>query len=435
MDFLKIFYQKYGQSILGVLILILVIVDVLYLTIWRDTFVSPMVSFVSGTLICVFALLVFDNRKVEDFTLKKHKINIIRVLCLLVPMIIGVYITSDMLSEIIVKYPSDHKYSDILPALHEIYIKRFLNGENVYAVYEKFGNPLYPNYLPFQWMPYLAAHGIGIDFRWLAYGIFIFALLIWNIRLLRKPIYGLELFIKSALPFGIMYLLIIHRKMSFATSVELTIVGFYLIFAYTLFKKSNITRSIGILLPLLSRFSFLFWLVFYAIATFITDRKNALQIAKWTTLGVVLIYILPFFLREPNAFFDGVNYYNKASYFEWHTRHWQKEGAYPYHLNNGVSFSVYFYEYVDGEVEDKLGTAQLFHKIMGLASALLMGLFFWWRKGKSDLRLVSLVGLKFCIGWFYAFLYLPFFYLYFLPIFLSMIILYECNIFQYQKTD
>lgn len=435
MSFLKSFYQKYNQTLFGVLIVFLFVIDVLYLTIYRDTFVSPMVSFLSGTLMCIFAVFAFDRQKVEDFTLEKHDISILRVLALIVPMIIGIHINSDMLGDIIQQYAVDHKYSDILPALQEIYIKRFLNGENVYEVYEKFGNPLYPNYLPLQWLPYVIAHFLGIDYRWLAFGIFIFALLIWNIRLLRKPISALEIFIKSALPFGVLYLLIIHRKMSFATSVELTIVGFYLICAYTLFKKSNITRSVGILLPLLSRFSFLFWLAFYAVATFITDRKNALQIIKWTTLGVVLIYLLPFFIREPNAFFDGLNYYDKASYFEWHTRHWQKEGAYPYHLNNGVSFSVYFYEYVDGEVEDKLGMAQLFHKIMAFVAALIVGLFYWWRKDKSDLRLIALVGLKFCITWFYAFLYLPFFYLYFLPIFLSMIILYELNIFQIQKSD
>lgn len=283
-----------------------------------------------------------------------------------------------------------------------------------------------------QWLPYLAAHGLGIDYRWIAYAIFIFALGLWYIRLLKKPIHWLEIFIKVALPFFALYPLLIHRKSSFGCSVELTIVGYYLILAYTLFKKSTVTRSIGILLPLLSRFSFLFWLVFYAISSFLTERQNAIKIIKWTTIGVVLIYILSFFLRQPTAFFDGLGYYEKASFFEWHTRHWQAEGDYPFHLKNGVSFSVYFYEYANGILEERFHLATVFHKVMAILSALLIGLFFWKRKG-SDLRLTALVGLKLCITWFYTFLYLPFFYLYLLPVFLSFAIIFEMNVFQIGK--
>ena len=432
MDNENSFYQKHGTSILAVFAIALTALDVLYLTIYRDVFISPMVSFLSGTFICVFALVAFDRKRVEDFTLGKYQLSILRILAIIIPLAIGIYITAPMLSELITKYPVDHKYSDILPALQNIYIDRFIHGENVYEVYEKFGNPLYPNYLPMQWLPYLVAHGLGIDYRWIAYAIFIFALVLWAVRLLKKPIHWLEILLKVALPFLALYPLLIYRKSSFGSSVELTIVGYYLILAYTLFKKSTITRSVGILLPLLSRFSFLFWLVFYAISSFLTERQNAIKIIKWTTIGVVLLYVLPFFLREPNAFFDGLGYYKKASLFEWHTRHWQTPGDYPFHLKNGVSFSVYFYEYIDGTLEERFYLATLFHKIMSISAALLISLFFWKRKG-SDLRLTALVGLKLCITWFYAFLSLPFFYLYLLPVFLSFVIIFEMNIFSISR--
>lgn len=435
MNYVKSIFQKYGYSILAVFCILLFALDVLYLTILRDMFISPLVSFLSGTLLCVLALIIFGKRKVEDFTLEKHRISIMRILAIVLPLIIGVWITSNLLADIIVQFAIEPFFSDIIPAIQNIYIERLLTGENVYEPYEGFGNPLYPNYLPMQWLPFLIPYGLNIDFRWFAFGVFIITLVLWNVRLLKKPIHWIELFLKSSSPFLVLYLLLTHRKASFGSSVELMIVGYYLFLALTLFKKSTIVRSIGILLPLLSRFAFLFWLVFYAITSFFTERKNALQIIKWSTFAILLIYVLPFFTRQPTAFFDGLAYYEKASFGEWHPKNWQSPDDYPYHLKNGVSFSIYFYEYIDGSVEERFETARLFHKIMSVLSAVLIGLFFWWRRKCNDFRLTALVGLKLCITWFYAFLYLPFFYLYFLPIFLSLPIIFELNIWTIKRKN
>lgn len=426
---IKLFFQHNRITLLAVLVIILTAFDVLYMTIYQDIFISPMVNFLSGTLICLFALMAFDKQTVENFTLAKPHLSFIRILAVMLPLIIGLYVVAPILAEIIVTFELSPGQSDVIPALQEIYVKRFLNGENVYAPFTGFGYTIYVNYLPTQWLPYLIAHGLNMDYRWLAFIIFVLSLLFWVFRLLKKPVHWLELTLKTALPFGALYFFLNHRQSSFGYSVELTIVGYYLILAYTLFQKSTVTRSIGILLPLLSRFSFLFWLMFYGVSSFLTERQNALKIIKWTTLGVVLIYVLPFFIRQPTAFFDGLKYYSKASFGEWSPKYWQEPNDYPFHLKNGASFSVYFYEYMGGELKERFDMATLFHKIMSISAALLIGLFFWWRK-ESDLKLTALVGLKLCVTWFYAFFYLPFFYLYFLPVFLSFPIIFELNIFQ-----
>lgn len=432
MNALKRFFKKHYKTMLTILVFLLVIIEVAYITKYQLIYVSPLVWFLAGTAVALIGLLLFNKQKLTETTAPKINYSIPRLLAIGLPFFVGIGSTVSILVPIFEAFPIHFSHSDVIPALQEIYVDRFLKGENVYTPFKGFGYTIYPNYLPMQWLPYLISENLKFDYRWLAYGIFIFSILLWNIRLLRKNIHWLELAVKSTIPFLILYCFLIYRKSAFGHSVELTIVGFYLLLSLSIFTKSTFLRAVGILLPLLSRFAFLFWLVFYAIVTFIKDKKSAIKITAWTIVGVLLIYVFPFFIKAPTAFTDGLAYYNRASLTEWSTRWWQEPGDKPFHLIQGAGFAIYFNDFLDGETKEKLELAKIFHKIFSIFPVLLIGFIFWKRKEK-EVKLFALGGLKICVLWFYAFFQLPFFYLFLVPTFLSLPILYELNIYNYWK--
>lgn len=388
-------------------------------------FQSPVIWFASGILVCLLAWIIYGKEQDEDLTFGTYLLTIPRVLAVFIPFIAGSIITEAYLAEIFMQYPIDPKSSDIIPALQEIYIDRLQAGKDVYEPYSEYGYTIYPNYLPLAWLPYFISEWLQIDYRWTAYFIFIFALGLWNLRLLKKPFSWVELFLKSALPFLMLRYFILYRETSFGHAVELTIVGFYLILALTIFSKSSLKRAGGILLPLLSRFSYAFWLVFYALTIFIRERKQAWQIAGICTVAILLIYVLPFFIQHPTSFFEGLKYYEKAALVEWQPHSWQDPNDIPFHLKQKASFSIFFYENLEGTVEERLDVARAFHKGMSIGSALLVGLLYFLYRRRVDFRFFALVGLKFTLMFFYGFFYVPFFYLFLLPTFMTLPIIFE----------
>ncbi|MCB9283946.1 MAG: hypothetical protein H6563_07735 [Lewinellaceae bacterium] len=324
------------------------------------------------------------------------------------------------------EFPIDPNQSDVIPSM-QYYVQRFLRGETVYAPMPFSTWTIQPPYLTMTWLPYTIPELLKIDYRWLALGAFygIFGIYVGRLVVLRRSLP--EIVLKTVLPFGMLWLLIVYDRYIFGHSVELTIVAFYLFLALTLFHKRPWFMAVGIVICLLSRYAFTFWLPAYLVMLWIGKGfKPAFATGLYTLLGVLLLYILPFWIKDPGILKRGLDYYEQTAIGQWQTQPWQEPGARPFHLDQGLSFAILFYDFGNGTAQDRLAanrTAQLWVCLLA-AVGLAFGYYFWKKRG-LDSRLYALGSLKAYLTIFYAFLHVPFSYLFMVPLFLTVAVVYE----------
>ena len=387
---------------------------------------SPIYWLLGGLLTCggAFYLAAFSNDipQASDSLLLRISISII---C----FGLGAWYIGSWLSEVFAAYPIDPKSSDIVPSL-QLYVRRWLAGETVYAPFQFPGWVVLPTYFPLLWMPYAFSEILQIDYRWTAYLVFLIALAAWNWRLIRQQVPLWELVIKVLFPFAMLHYFLLHSEKMFGFSVELLPIGFYLILALSIFHRSRWLMALGILLCLLSRYAFTFWLPVYLLLLWIERGfKTTLQVGLYTLLGVAALYIIPFLIKDPTILTNGLAYYAKTAETQWELQSWQQEGNVPYHLGRGLSFAIYFYDHHAYTVMDRLASNRKAHLLAcTLAALLLLAGYFIFRKRGLNVKIYLLIGLKFYLLIFYGFFYVPFSYLYMLPFFLTIPILYSIPI-------
>jgi len=121
---------------------------------------------------------------------------------------------------------------------------------------------------------------------------------------------------------------------------------------------------------------------------------------------------------------------------QWEPQVWQAAGEKPHHLFQGLSFSGWFYDNIEGDSLAKMNAARMAHGIVSVSAAALLGIgYLLIKRFRADwnIRLYLLVGLKFYLLFFYGFIYVPFNYLFVLPTLLSIGIVYEMRIWEMIK--
>ena len=231
----------------------------------------------------------------------------------------------------------------------------FLGGETVYKPLPFEGYSVDPTYLPLMWAPYSFSEILKIDYRWTAYIIFLIPIFIYNIHLIRSNAPIKELVLKTSLPFIFLLCFTIRSSASLGLAVELLPVGFYLLLTLTIFHKNRYLMALGILLCLLSRYAFTFWLPLYLlIYWFEKGFKKVFQVSLYLLAGILLLYVIPFLSKDWTLISKGLDYYSKTAVGQWQTQPWQQPGDKPHHLSNGLSFAIYFYDFDSLTLEDRL---------------------------------------------------------------------------------
>lgn len=391
---------------------------------------NPIVSISSGLIValCAFALAGF--RKEEKLAWKPVLGAWAKYIIVGSVFVGGGYWCGNTLQAIFAAHPVDAELSDVIPSL-ELYVRRLLAGETVYRPLPFNGYSVDPTYLPLLWSPYIFSELLQIDYRWTAYTVFLIAIFCFHISLLKKGFPLLELLLKAAVPFVALHVLTLHRPFAFGVSVELLPVGFYLLLALSVFNRRPWFMALGILLCLLSRYAFTFWLPVYMLIYW-SERgfKNVFRVSMYVFVGVLALYIIPFLSQDWTILSKGLDYYKKTAVGQWQTQPWQAPGTPPTHLSNGLSMAMHFYTIKEYTVEDRLLYNRKVHMAACAAVALLLLLgYFLMRKRGLNVRIYLLVGLKFYLVIFYGFFYVPFSYLYLLPLFMTLPLIYHIPLF------
>jgi hypothetical protein len=226
-----------------------------------------------------------------------------------------------------------------------------------------------------------------------------------------------ELLLKALLPLAAILSLLRTDPATFGYTIEILIFGYYFILATGIFVKSPVLRAIGIVLCILSRFSFVFWLpLYFLILFFDEDRRKALYTAGWVILGIVAIYVIPFLSKDWSIFIKAQQMYSGAAVGEWlHMNDKQQ----PMHLYNGIGLAVYFHKFLDWELAERIRALRLTMIVMSVLTVLASGWVYLKYRKRIDYRLFLLISLKLYLSVFYAFMQVPYIYLTALPVLLS----------------
>ncbi len=408
------------------LLLLLTLVEAGMLSFWRNEpgpYLSPFVWFFAGigSALAAIRLSYLSKQTAEppEETADQKKWRKFGVVTI---FLVGSMICAHLLQNIFTAVPIDAGISDVIPSM-QVYVRRWLNGENVYAPIYYDGWKVVPTYMPFLWMPYSLAEIFSFDYRWMAFGVFLLGLAFYYRNLVNTPAAASNWLVKALTPFLLLGILLADKHADiFGMSVELLPVGFYLILGKSLFHRKWWVVLVGILLSLLSRWAFTFWLPVYLIA-FLIEKGwiPTLKLGTGLVVGVFFLFILPFLIPNWQTLSDEMKVYPRTAKGRWQTESWQQPGEKPFHLKQGLSFALFFYDYADGDAFSRLATNRRVHKWICISTGLLLLIgYFLVRHAGGDISYYFLAALKLYLVVFYGFFYVPFLYLYHLPLFMSV---------------
>ena len=323
------------------------------------------------------------------------------------------------LDAVIQQFPVEITMSDVLPVI-EVYLRRLQNGEPVYALITNFSYHLPAGYLPAMWMPFLLPDELNMDYRWAGFWIFAIGVLFYAYRLARLHPDLYEGSFKLLLPLLPVLYLVGADAHILGLSIESVVIGYYGVLIAGVLSRSRLLQAVGLVLCLLSRFSFLFWVPFYFWLIWRHEgRRAALVLAGLTTAGVLALYILPFGLSGVRQFLEGQGYYTKSALGEW-TGNLNGDGK-PYQLYNGLGLAVFFHRYFPGEMLARVNALRAMHLLASAGTVAAVALWYWLRRRqlRLDYRYLALLTLKLSLTVFYAFIQVPYDNLLLLVVFVS----------------
>ncbi len=402
---------------------------------WGD-YASPTIMFLAGLATCWFAYRLIAFEKEPILKEKNTENNIrknIRASVIISVFLIGMFWIGWEYHQIQLEFPSqgDGTKSDVIPSL-KLYVQRFLSGEYPYQPLVFDGWTVMPTYFPMMWLPYCFSEILEIDYRWTAYLVFLIPLFIFQWQLRKQDISLFELGLKVALPFIFLYLYVEHFPDVLGYGVELMPIGLYLFLVLSLKWNRPYWIALPIVLVLMSRYAFTFWLPVYLLTIWIERGfKDIVKVSLWALGGVLAIYVIPFLSKDWDVFFEGLAYYGKTAETAWQLN---REDGRPLILISGLSHAIYFYDFIEGDLLYRLKINRLFHLGMCLISAIGIFYFYWKNRNQGlNISIYLLIGLKFYLVVFYSFFYVPFSYLFMLPMFLTIPILYQIPFFSQKK--
>lgn len=356
-----------------------------------------------------------DRVKVQNFKIKNYILVEIGLIALMSIILIWCHY-------LFLEIPNNPNSSDIVPSI-ELYVKRFVNFEYPYKPMN-FGNwTVQPNYFPLRWIPFVFSEFLKIDYRYSPIILLFIVLFFIRLKEFRNQSLSIKLILTQLFPFFIVVLILYFLKIEFLLSAEFLIIFYYLIFLLLLNSKNTFLIALGISLCLLSRYTLVFWLLFYGFYFFNTyGKKEFIKLNLYIILFFALIFG-PYLVYDINqSLLNGLKYYEISARGIWNTASWQNIGDKPHHLKHGLNFSIYSYKWFYPNIDK----AFQFMKIIHLILVILIPIAFigWYQKIKTKIKdeyLFIVQSFKFYIVMFFMFFSAPFPYLFFVPLFINIL--------------
>jgi hypothetical protein len=410
-----------------IILLTAFILELGFLTFFRGIagiYISPMVLFVLSLFIGVFPMVLLIKNKDRNYPVNKILTDFrLKWIISLTAFVAGITVLIIVLAPVFTNNIAYSENNDIIPVI-KIMNQRFLQGVFPYQPIDFSGHTVFCPYMPLQWMPFMISEVLKMDYRWLAFIVWVISIVIYHFSLTRRK-YPLFYFILlSLLPYITLLIYIRYVPEAFENSIELLITGYYIFLALSIFSASVFNKTTSLIMTLLSRFSDVLWVPFYIILLFFKEnKKKALTISIITLFAIILIYILPFVGNDRNIFQKSQRYRTQITIEKWKAYDINKPEETKINLYNGVGFAGYFYSLFNGDIKHKVRGLQKHHLIFSILSILFLGIIFLIFHELIDYKIFLLLGLKIHFAFFYNFIQVPYMYLFLVPVFLSLIVL------------
>ncbi len=314
--------------------------------------------------------------------------------------IFSVALAYEEMRKLFVKFSPPREFSDVVPQIEALY-NRFQHGEFPYAPVDMGSWSPYPVYMPLHWLPVGLAQVFGMDSRWAGFVLLALAAGIYGWFIMRTNRSLLQQIAVILLPSLALWAYIRFGGLDLPVSYELVIGAYYLVLATGLFARHLAWITAGLVLCLLSRYTLAFWLPLAAILFWqnLPRRQNFLI---WGTVAVsvVLIYILPFYLKDPSILTKGLAYHNQAVVAEWVG---YGDPPVSHSMERGIHFAIQLKEWFTGDMVERVHKARVLQGGLMLL-VLLLGWLGWrrWRE-RLDYGTYALLLLYCFVLLFYCF--------------------------------
>jgi hypothetical protein len=392
--------------------------------------VSPLIILGAGLFLSVYPYFILKNNTgsfLEENEPRNENPN--PNFKTIILLFLGLSLITIIIANIVmIKNPIDVTQSDIIPFIDEIFVNRFMNNEIVYAPYTGFNYGTFtPGYLPFHWFPFVVCKYLNIKFQWMVVFIFLIATAIYTMVLFHNVKNKFWLIINCILPFFLLFSIYLKTGRTAVQSIEVMILGYYLILTISLFSKNVFIKSIGLILPMLSRYSFLFWLPIYFYNLLRNNFKILLKVSIILSIMVLLFFIIPFVLPIPEMLKSFNANYTTSILGEWKGQSWQAPTDRPFQLFQGLGFASWFYQFGNGTLLDRIMLNKNVLFLLSILSSFALIILQPKIRKVIGSNMFSLLTLKFMLTIFYALIMIPYDYLNWLPLIVSVVILSRIN--------
>ncbi len=384
------------KVVIPVILLLLQCYLVVYGREWLGLDGNPAVLFILFLLVPFYYLSV----------LKKGEAPVVKPLAanrLLIGGTIGIAAiaaTIPWFDKLFAEYNNPGQLSDVITQLNALY-ERYASGKFPYYPIEEYSWHPYPVYMPLNWLPLALSHLLHCDNRWIGILTMMIANGVWGIYVWRNNVNVVVKLLAISLPMSILVFYIKWAGMDISVSLETLIAAYYMILAIGLLQKNIYLITLGLILCLLSRYTFVFWLPLFAIVYW-QNIPHKTNIMMWgaVALSVVVLYIIPFYLKDPSILKEGILYHNNCAVAEWNG---YGEPPVSYTFVPGVYFASYFKNLLPGNVEQEV------FLMRGIQAGLMLllniiGIWYYQRnKQRIDYSFFTLLMLFVFLLFFYMF--------------------------------
>ncbi len=408
------------------LLALLCVLELLFATFLVNTlgpYISPIVFAGSGIGIAWLYLRIASSPATAEVTVLPSKVKVVTIMQWVLFLALSYLVISSLKHYwwYHLTYGDTKSDSDIIPQIKTL-VQRWMNGSQPYYTIQFMGYDLFPTYLPLQWIPYMLCEWAQKDYRWIPTFSLWMASLWFFLRTSRQyRKLSWELLI-PIWPLVIWWVYLQHDWKVFVFAVEGLIVAYYLLVAEALHKKNTLVLAFGISACLLSRYSIVFWVPMCMLLLYKSgNKRKAVLIGEIAIVFAILIYWLPFLRIDPSIFIQGYRYHTNAALGEW-TRDMQVFNGSVY-LRNGLGFTSYALAWIPGTLAHKLAIYKNIHLLACIVVVIGMGWYYIKHHTSYDVYVFLLFSFKVYLVVFYVFIQIPYKYLLFLPVMISVSLL------------
>ncbi len=271
--------------------------------------------------------------------------------------------------------------SDVIPQLETLY-NRFANGIFPYAPLEQYPWHPYPVYMPLNWFPVGLASPLHCDVRWVGILFLGICFVLWGIYIWRAKVPALTKLLIIALPAYLLWATIHWNKVDIGVTLETMIMAYYFVLAFGLLSRNLPLTIAGVILCVLSRYTMVFWLPLFLIILWHNAPRSKNYIS-WLAIiaSVLLLYILPFYAKDPSILTSGLAYHNHCYVDAWNGLG-NPEQAWVF--DEGLNFSWFIREATSGTMEQRVFVGRSIQAAFMLL--LFIAAWFGYRKWKEKIH-------------------------------------------------